>query len=106
REGALLAGLWEPPGVELDNGAPAGTALRAALARLGVRARLERSGHTVRHAITHRVISVEVWRGAPVGTIRRAVRLRWVDPRRAAVPLTALARKLIPAGTATERTTA
>ncbi len=94
REGALLAGLWEPPGVELANGAPAAPALRAALARRGLRARLAATGDLLRHTITHRAISVEVWRGAPLGATPRSARLRWVDPARPAVPLTALARRL------------
>jgi len=94
REGALLGGLWEPPGVELANGASPASALRASLARLGVRGRLAPTGRTVRHTITHRAISVEVWQGALVGAVPRRAHLRWVDPARPAVPLTALARKL------------
>jgi A/G-specific adenine glycosylase len=94
REGALLAGLWEPPGIDLANGSAAGPALRAALARLGARVRLVATGRVVRHTITHRTIAVEVWRGTPVGATRRRADLRWVDPARPGVPLTALARKL------------
>jgi len=94
RQGTLLAGLWEPPGVELADGAPAARALRAALAGLGLRARVTHTGRTVRHTITHRAISVEVWHGALEGAAARTARLRWVDPRRPGVPLTALARKL------------
>jgi len=98
REGALLAGLWEPPGVELANGATPAAALRAALASLGLRARLTRSGHTVRHTITHRAITAEVWRGVLAGAAPRKARLRWVDPKQPHVPLTALARKLVELG--------
>jgi A/G-specific adenine glycosylase len=94
REGALLTGLWEPPGVELANGAAAGRTLRSALTALGLAARVTATGRMVRHTITHRAISVEVWHGALVGAAPRTARLRWVDPRRPAVPLTALARKL------------
>jgi A/G-specific adenine glycosylase len=94
REGALLAGLWEPPGVELANGAAPAVALRAALASIGVRARLSDAGRVVRHTITHRAITVEVWQGALTGPAPRTARLRWVDPARPGVPLTALARKL------------
>ncbi len=94
REGVLLAGLWEPPGVALVNGAAPARALRTALARLGLRARLTPAGRTVRHAITHRAIVAQVWHGAPVGPTPRTARLRWVDPQRPGVPLTALARKL------------
>jgi adenine-specific DNA glycosylase len=94
REGAQLAGLWEPPGTDLANGAAAAPALRAALARLGARARLTATGRVVRHTITHRTITAEVWRGTPIGATPRRANLRWVDPARPAVPLTALARKL------------
>lgn len=94
REGVLLAGLWEPPGAEFANGASPARALRKALASLGVRASLTRSGRTVRHAITHRAITAEVWDGALIGPAPRIARLRWVDPARPGVPLTALARKL------------
>jgi A/G-specific adenine glycosylase len=95
REGALLAGLWEPPGVELERGAAARASLAHALAELGVRATLTRTEEVVRHTITHRRIEVEVWRGAldsgPACTLKRA---RWVDPTRPEVAITALARKL------------
>ena len=94
REGALLSGLWEPPGVELANGTAPAHALRGTLARLGVRARLADTGRAVRHTITHRVITAEVWEGAISGAMPRRAHLRWVDPRRPGVPLTALARKL------------
>jgi len=107
RRGVLLAGLWEPPGVELAPGADARAALAAELARLGVQTRLEPSGEIVRHSITHRRIEVELWRGvvakrdriagaaAKDGRIARTVakNARWVDPR-ASAPLTALALKL------------
>jgi A/G-specific adenine glycosylase len=99
REGRLLAGLWEPPGVDLANGdAPAG-ALRRALADLGLRCRFSSTGRVVRHTITHRAISVEVWRGALRGPAPRRARLRWVDPARPVAPLTALARRLTGAAT-------
>ncbi len=94
REGALLAGLWEPPGVELADGASPRGVLQAALAALGLRARVSHTGRTVHHTITHRAISVEVWRGTLEGRAPRTARVRWVDPRGQSVPLTALARKL------------
>ena len=104
RSGALLDGMWEPPGVEMNGERGAGPSLRAALARLGVRARLRRTDSAVRHTITHRAIVVEVWRGEPLAATpgARAAKLRaprgggarWVDPARPGVPLTALARKL------------
>jgi len=93
-EGPLLAGLWEPPGVELRNGAVPGLALRKALAGVGLRADLSPTGRAVRHSITHRSITVEVWSGTLRGAAPRGARLRWVDARRPSLPLTALARKL------------
>ena len=125
REGSLLDGLWEPPGVELAglssataragvraaggkpaNGKPTrvatsvadrdatNTALARLLRSLGVRATLERTGETLRHTITHRSIVVHVWRAALRGAVPRGARLRWVDPERPQVAITALARKL------------
>ena len=94
REGPLLEGMWEPPGVDLVPRKPARAQLAAGLARLGVRARLAPTGRSVRHVITHRAITVTVWRGEPVGRLPRSARLRWVDPARARIPLTALARRL------------
>jgi len=94
RDGPLLAGLWEPPGVELAGAGPARAALRARLAELGLRVRLMPTGRIVRHAITHREISAEVWRGTLSGALPRSRRLRWADPRERTVALTALARKL------------
>lgn len=92
REGPLMAGLWEPPTVEPGGGAAA-AALRRRLAELGLRARLEPTGITLRHAVTHRAIEAEVWRGEPSGAVRRSARLRWLDPRQPGVALTALGRK-------------
>jgi adenine-specific DNA glycosylase len=94
RAGPLLAGLWEPPGVELTPRQSARTALRRRLAELGLRAELSRTGASVRHAITHRDITAEVWRGELAGALPRSVRLRWVDPGGPQVALTALARKV------------
>jgi A/G-specific adenine glycosylase len=92
RSGALLDGLWEPPGVELSQGGSPRQALTAELRRLGVRARLEAAGRTVRHSITHRAIEVEVWRGRGGG--RLASGAAWHDGVRER-PLTALAKKLL-----------
>lgn len=94
RRGALLDGLWEPPGVELSPGEDATRALAALLRALGVRARLADSGERVRHAITHRAIEVELWRGSPLGRMPVAEGLRWADPRSRGLALTALTRKL------------
>ena len=100
-EGPLLTGLWEPPGVELAPARSARATLGARLLALGLRARLAPAGVTVRHTITHRDITVEVWLGEligpPPGPALRAsapAALRWVDPRRPGVALTALARRL------------
>jgi len=95
REGPLLAGLWEPPGVELAPRRSARRALDARLAGLGLRARLAPAGTTIRYAITHREITAEVWRGEPAGSLPRSARLRWVDPREPGVALTALAKKVV-----------
>ena len=97
REGELLGGLWEPPGVELqdgENGAGTRAALARALRTLGVRARLEPTGRTVRHAITHRAIEVEVWRGTPTVPVPRTARLRYLDPAASEVAITALGKKV------------
>ncbi len=96
REGALLAGLWEPPGADVPPGRESRAVLAAALARLGLSARLEPTGQTVRHTITHRAIEVEVWRARLLAPVRRTARLRFVDPALPdAGPLTGLARKLL-----------
>jgi A/G-specific adenine glycosylase len=94
REGPLLAGLWEPPGVELGSRRSARRALIVRLAGLGLRARLAPAGTTIRHAITHRDITAEVWRGELAAPPPRSARLRWVDPRDPGVALTALAMKV------------
>ena len=94
REGPLLAGLWEPPGVELAPRRSARRALDERLAGLGLRARLAPAGTTLRYAITHRDIRAEVWRGELVVPLPRSARLRWVDPSDPDVALTALARKV------------
>jgi A/G-specific adenine glycosylase len=94
REGRLLAGLWEPPGVDLERGEEAAPSLRRALSRLGVRARLEAIDAEVRHVITHRTIDVEVWRGS-VEDRPRERNLRWIDPAGTRDALTALASRLV-----------
>jgi A/G-specific adenine glycosylase len=94
REGPLLTGLWEPPGVELAPHRSARRVLDALLAGLGLRARLAPAGTTIRYAITHRDISAEVWRGELLVPLPRSARLRWVDPRAPNVALTALAKKV------------
>ena len=67
REGPLMAGLWEPPSVERAGATGAGPALRRALARRGVRARLAATGAIVRHTVTHREFETELWRGDLIG---------------------------------------
>ena len=94
REGSLLAGLWEPPGVELAEGADARKALAAHLRSLGLRVRLRDSGLRVKHAITHRSITVERWEGGLSGEAPASGALRWwaVGSRRLGV--TALTTRL------------
>ncbi|MEO5989913.1 MAG: A/G-specific adenine glycosylase, partial [Candidatus Eisenbacteria bacterium] len=93
RQGALLAGLWEPPGVELW-GQPSASAhaLRALLRTLGLRVRLRQTGQRVKHTITHRSIEVEVWRGTLLAPAPRRVALRWAEPDSRELALTALTR--------------
>jgi A/G-specific adenine glycosylase len=99
REGALLDGLWEPPGVELPVGRPAGAALTRALGALGLSARLADTGQVLRHVITHRSIAVEVWRAVRVaGTLRAGSAARWVPPGSRTLALTALGRRLVSGG--------
>jgi A/G-specific adenine glycosylase len=106
REGALLAGLWEPPGVELEAREVAAPALERALRALGVRARLTDTRERVRHTITHRDITVELWEGELEGKAPHAGRrLRWVAAGTRVVGLTALGARLVRrfAGGATPR---
>jgi A/G-specific adenine glycosylase len=100
REGALLAGLWEPPGVELSRGEDAGTALNARLAEIGVRLPIADSGRRERHTITHRLITVEVWEGVSPRPASRATATRkWVSPGGdASIALSALAARLLAGG--------
>jgi A/G-specific adenine glycosylase len=99
REGTLLGGLWEPPGVDLDPGQRAAPALARALAALGVPvAGLRTARRTVRRALTHRTIAAELWRGTSgARTPGRIARVRWIDPARPPVPLTALGRDALAA---------
>lgn len=95
RDGDLLAGLWEPPGVELASGELAGPALERRLRALGVRARLSDTGERVRHTITHRRIEVELWRGRVIGGAARPGK-KMVSPERSArLALSALGRRLL-----------
>jgi A/G-specific adenine glycosylase len=94
RRGALLDGLWEPPGVELAPGEDATRALAVLLRSLGIRATLADTGARVRHAITHRSIEVELWRGRPTGRMGEDPTRRWAEPRSRELALTALTRKL------------
>src|SRR5262245_18972756 len=87
RSGTLLDGLWEPPGVEPSDRASARRSLESLLAAAGLRAKLEPTRQRVRHAITHRVYDVEVWRGELERAPRQSAALRFVDPRRPAVAI-------------------
>ena len=96
RQGALLNGLWEPPGVDLARGDDAATRLHAALKVLNVKARLSDRGERVRHTITHHDIDVQVFEGTLVGVAPRATtRLRWIKPGSHELALSALARRVI-----------
>src|SRR5262245_25637345 len=96
REGTLLTGLWEPPGVELAGREGARQPLARALAALGIRGALARTPPRIRHVITHRAIEVEVWRceaGRPWP--RASARSRWVDPDERELALGSLARQVL-----------
>ena len=103
RQGALLAGLWEPPGIELADGENARAKLEAELRRLGVKAPIERTERIVTHVITHRAIRVEVWQGRAdaaaasdrPGAVATPARARFIKPGDARVGMTALARRLL-----------
>jgi hypothetical protein len=70
--------------------------LARSLAGLGIRARLADSGVRLKHAITHRSITVEVWRAETMASAPRAgARARWAAPGSRALALTALARRVI-----------
>jgi A/G-specific adenine glycosylase len=96
RSGALLDGLWEPPGVELVGREPARRSLGRALARLGVRGVLCATPARIRHTITHRTIEAEVWRCDPTTPLPRSgARLRWVPRGVSDLALSALARRVL-----------
>ena len=103
RSGALLDGLWEPPGVDLEPGLSARRALSARLRELGLRVILEPTGRVVRHVITHRAIEVEVWHGEGAG--RLAAGAAWHGEGTRERPLTALARRLLAAKGETRKRT-
>ena len=117
RSGALLDGLWEPPGVEIEarDGVPQrkGTSVRKIarhgkdaheqtvrallgreLERHGLATRIAPTPHRARHRITHRAIEVEVWDGS-VPRVPRRAHVRAVDPNAPGIAITGLTRKLI-----------
>jgi A/G-specific adenine glycosylase len=99
RTGALLDGLWEPPGVELADREPAERALARELARLGVRGTLAATPARIRHTITHRTFHTEVWRCAPRAPLpRTSARLRWVARGKRDLALSSLARRALALG--------
>jgi len=101
REGALLQGLWEPPGVELARRESAGEPLLRMLAGLGVRGKPIPTSAKIRHTITRHDITVEVWRCRPEGRLPAAgPRLAWVVPGETRLALTALARRVLDAAVA------
>ncbi len=94
REGTLLGGLWEPPGADVAEGA-ASAALRRGLAGHGIAATLTPLRRRARRVLTHRVIEASLWRGTLARAPSRSATLRWIDPARPSVPLTALARDVL-----------
>lgn len=108
---ALLGGLWELPGGDLDHPrAPRREALAAHLRdRLGLDVQV--GGHlaTVRHVFSHRRLTLEVYRveapagGAATPRPRWYTDARWIDPRPpVAVPLSRLTQKVLAALPAAE----
>ncbi len=99
REGSMLTGLWEMPGVDLEQDMGASPPLRRALGSLGVTdVSLADTGLRVTHTITHHRIEVEVWRGTWTGKRPRASsKLVWADADAREHALTALARKVVEA---------
>jgi A/G-specific adenine glycosylase len=101
RAGALLDGLWEPPGVEIGDHEPPRRSLVRALAALGVRGALRATPVRIRHTITRRRIEVEVWRCTPRAPLPRAgdTRLRggirWVAAGEGELALSALGRRVL-----------
>jgi A/G-specific adenine glycosylase len=95
REGALLEGLWEPPGIQLSPRESARARLEVELAKLGIRAALEPSTRSVRHRITHRDVRVELWNGTLLAPAPRTRAIRFVDGKRPRVALTAFARRVL-----------
>ena len=98
RVGAHLAGLWEPPGVELARGEDAATRLGEVLEGLGLRVTLTRTRTRFAHTITHHAIDVQVWRGTLAGrSPRGSSRARWTSASGDGLALTALAKRLLAA---------
>jgi A/G-specific adenine glycosylase len=93
--GPLLDGLWEPPGVELEDGEEAGPRLEARLRSLGLRVRLRDSGERVKHTITHRRIEVEVWEGEAREAIARRAGRRFISRDEISPPMTALGARVL-----------
>lgn len=102
----LLAGMWEPPGVELRPRQRSDQTLTAALSdalqnRVGVAAspaRLARLG-TVTHVFTHRRLTLTAyrcdrWSGEPTA-LGHYPEVRWVDPAAPDVPLPKVTLKVI-----------
>jgi A/G-specific adenine glycosylase len=91
RDGNLLGGLWEPPGVDVSGNTDATRrALRRVLSSLGVRARIDPTGQRARHTLSHRDFRVDLWRGVTIGALPRSAKLRLIDPGSPARPVTGL----------------
>jgi len=91
--GGRLDGLWEPPAADVAPGEPPVDALARVLGGYGVRCTLTPLALTVRHRITRHAITAELWRATLAAPPPRRAGVRWVDPARPAVAVTALARR-------------
>ena len=90
-------------GPELARGLEAGPPLASVLEGLGVAARPIDTGERVKHVITHRTITVEIWRVELAGKPpRKSALVRWVRPGDHHLALTALAQRVITGRRATD----
>jgi A/G-specific adenine glycosylase len=83
----VWAGLWALPSVELEPDTPPlaqRKALEAALAKLGVKAKVGEQVQAHKHALTHRQLAIPVFRSAYVDGSVPAEGAAWVTPGEAA----------------------
>lgn len=81
-ESRLLAGIWELPWVELEADEAIGAAEAKLAARYGGTWNIGPYRTTVKHGITFRSISVEVYSGRvePSGVLEKGARAEWYSP--------------------------